>query len=251
MANQYTTSGHLNNINGIRFHLKQNMKTKFICLAIVLLTCFGNVIAQKNYTISGYVRDSTNGEELIGATVLIKEIAATATITNAYGFYSITIPEGNYSIIAQYVGYNMKMVHVELNHNTKIDFSLPEKSTSLNTVVVTDVKRDENITNTQMGITKLDIKEIDKIPVIFGEQDVLKTLQLMPGVQSAGDGNSGFYVRGGTADQNLILLDEAAVYNPSHLLGFFSTFNSDAIKDVTLYKGTAPAQYRSEENTSE
>ncbi|MCD6010770.1 MAG: TonB-dependent receptor [Flavipsychrobacter sp.] len=197
----------------------------------------------KKYTISGYVRDSLTGEELIGVTIKVGEMPAVGTVTNAYGFYSLTIQEGKYTIVSQYVGYVSKVEKVDLVGNVKLDFKLAEQAHQLQEVVVTTEKKDENITKTQMGVEKLSIKEIETIPVLMGEKDVLKTLQLRPGVKSAGEGNSGFYVRGGAADQNLILLDEATVYNASHLLGFFSVFNSDALKDVTLYKGSQPAQY--------
>ena len=219
------------------------MKKTIQLLAIIFITSFIKVSAQNKYTISGYVKDAKTGEELIGASVMIKEMKATGATANAYGFFSITIPEGNYTVVSQFIGYEPKSVQVELKQNTKLDFTLGEKGNELNEVVVTGEKKDENITKTQMGVEKLDIQQIKNIPVLFGEKDVLKTLQLLPGVQSAGEGNSGFYVRGGTTDQNLILLDEATVYNASHLLGFFSVFNSDAIKDVTLYKGTQPADF--------
>ncbi|MES2397719.1 MAG: TonB-dependent receptor [Bacteroidota bacterium] len=208
----------------------------------ILLTA-QTTVNKTQYTISGYVKDAKTGEELIGATIVIKELAATGTSTNAYGFYSITIQEGNYTVSSQFLGYDSKATPVALTQNTKLDFILSEAQHNLDEVVVTEEKKNENITKNQMGVEKLDIQQIKNIPVLFGEKDVLKTLQLLPGVKTAGEGNSGFYVRGGGADQNLILLDEATVYNASHLLGFFSVFNSDAIKDVTLYKGTQPADY--------
>ncbi len=211
----------------------------FLCLFIIDLKTH----AQNKYTISGYVKDVKSGEQLIGATLVIKEIPATGANANAYGFYSITLPEGKYTLSAQFTGYQAKAEVIELNKSIKLDFALSDAETQLNEVVVTDEKKDQNITQTQMGMDKLDIQQIKNIPVFFGEKDVLKTLQLLPGVKSAGDGSSGFYVRGGNASQNLILLDEATVYNASHLLGFFSVFNSDAIKDVTLYKGTQPADF--------
>jgi len=202
-----------------------------------------NLSAQNKYTISGYIKDVKTGEQLIGASLVIKEIPATGVNTNAYGFYSITIPEGKYTVMAQFTGYKTKADTIILDKNKKLDFSLSDAVAELNEVIVTDEKKDQNITATQMGVDKLDIKQIQNIPVFFGEKDVLKTLQLLPGVKSVGDGSSGFYVRGGNSSQNLILLDEATVYNASHLLGFFSVFNSDAIKDVTLYKGTQPAEF--------
>lgn len=216
---------------------------KFLFSFLLFIFCAGLSIAQNNYTISGYVKDGKTGEELIGAVVVIKEIPATGVSTNAYGFYSITIPEGNYTVSVQYLGYELSSQQISLKQNTKQNIILKEKSKDLDEVVVVEERKNENITSTQMGVEKLDMKEIKNIPVLFGEQDVLKTLQLLPGIQSAGEGNSGFFVRGGAADQNLILLDGATVYNASHLLGFFSVFNSDAIKDVTIYKGEEPAEY--------
>jgi hypothetical protein len=218
--------------------------TKYILILftfVFTIPAFGQTV--NKYTISGSLRDSVSGEELIGAVVFIKELPATAASTNAYGFYSITIPEGEYTVATQYVGYRSMSVKIKLKQNIKLDFKISETSTQLKEVVISADRKDENITKTQMGIEKMDMKEIEKIPVIFGEKDVLKTIQLRPGVKSAGEGSSGFYVRGGGADQNLILLDEATVYNASHLLGFFSVFNSDALKDVTLYKGSQPAEF--------
>jgi hypothetical protein len=231
----------------MRKKTKKN-KCRIVTIGFLLLTYSTFLSAQTatnktKYTISGYVKDAKTGEELIGATVIIKELAATGVSTNAYGFFSITIPEGNYTVSSQFLGYEPKVTLVALTKDTKLDFILSETQHNLNEVVVTEEKKNENVTRNQMGIEKLDIQQIKNIPVLFGEKDVLKTLQLLPGVKSAGEGNSGFYVRGGSADQNLILLDEATVYNASHLLGFFSVFNSDAIKDVTLYKGTQPADF--------
>lgn len=215
-------------------------KSIFTTVIFVLLTVF--TYAQK-HTISGTIKDSQTGEELIGAAVIIQEMPGTGGITNAYGFYSITIPDGSYTIVAQYIGYEPQTLKIELKENIKQDFDLAENLTQLEAVVVTAEKRDQNITDIKMGVDKIDVKELESIPVLLGEKDVLKTMQLKPGVKSAGEGNSGFYVRGGAADQNLIILDEATVYNASHLLGFFSVFNADALKDVTLYKGSQPAEY--------
>ncbi len=217
---------------------------KKITVFIICLCCSLMGTAQTaKFTISGYVKDAKTGEEIIGANVSIKELAATGVNTNAYGFYSITIPAGKYTVQAQYIGYSIHLDTIDLKQNTKIDFLLTEKINQLNEIVVTSERKDENVTSIQMGVNKLDIQQIKNIPVLFGEKDILKTLSLLPGVKSAGEGSSGFYVRGGSADQNLILLDEATVYNASHLLGFFSVFNSDAIKDVTLFKGSQPAEY--------
>jgi hypothetical protein len=195
------------------------------------------------HTINGYVRDAETGEELIGVNVIIKELNSVGASTNAYGFYSMTIPEGIYTVVAHFIGYEAKSASIELTENTKLDFTITESATELDVIEITSEKEDENITNIKMGAEKIDIREVEKIPVIFGEKDILKIIQLRPGVKSAGEGNSGFYVRGGAGDQNLILLDEATVYNASHLLGFFSVFNADALKDVTLYKSGQPAEF--------
>ena len=196
-----------------------------------------------NHTISGYVRDAETGEELIGVNVIIKELTSVGASTNAYGFYSMTIPTGNYTVVAHFIGYEGKSASIELTENIKLDFTIKESATELAVIEIISEKEDENITNIKIGAEKIDIREVDKIPVIFGEKDILKIIQLRPGVKSAGEGNSGFYVRGGAGDQNLILLDEATVYNASHLLGFFSVFNADALKDVTLYKSGQPAEF--------
>lgn len=198
--------------------------------------------AQKNYTLNGIVKSAISGENLIGASVKITGPTTLATSTNAYGFYAATLPNGNYKIEISYIGYSTVIKQIVITSNKTEDFNL-EEFNNLNEVVITSVRRNENLIKAQMGVEKLNIKDIQNVPVLFGEKDILKTLQLLPGIKSAGEGNSGFYVRGGATDQNLILLDEAPVYNASHLLGFFSTFNSDAIKDVTVYKGGMPAQY--------
>jgi outer membrane cobalamin receptor len=199
--------------------------------------------AQQNFTISGTIRDASTGETMIGATVAPVELPGVGTSCNAYGFYSLTMPAGNYHLIYRMIGYQDDTLAVNLNSNIQMDRKI---STDVATTVVVEIKgerREDNIRKTDIGVEKLDIKEISKIPIIFGEKDILKTIQLLPGVKSGGEGNSGFFVRGGSADQNLILLDEAPVYNASHLLGFFSTFNSDALKDVSIIKGNSPAQY--------
>jgi hypothetical protein len=217
---------------------------KFILLFSFFTLFFSfSVFSQKRYTLSGYIRDAKTGENLIGATIYIREKPGTGAVSNAYGFYSITLPAGQYHTSSLYVGYIAQEQTIDLTQSVKIDFVLNPRSKDLNEVVVTGIGRNENVTQTQMGLQKLDMKEINNIPVLFGERDVLKTIQLLPGIKSAGEGSSGFNVRGGATDQNLILLDEATVYNASHLLGFFSVFNSDAIKDVSIYKGNEPAEY--------
>jgi CarboxypepD_reg-like domain/TonB-dependent Receptor Plug Domain len=199
--------------------------------------------AQQKYTVSGTVRDQKTGEVLIGATVNLPQIPRSGILSNAYGFYSISAPAGTYSLIFSFAGYEPDTVMLELRKNRTLPVELTPAINQLAEVVVSVQKRNENVIRPLMGVQKLTTNEIKNIPVIFGEKDVMKTIQLLPGIQSAGDGNSGIFVRGGESDQNLILLDEATVYNPSHLLGFFSTFNSDAIKDITVYKGGMPAEY--------
>lgn len=206
----------------------------------VLIVVHG--IAQNKFTVSGTVKDKQSGEILIGATVKIQELNINV-VTNGYGFYSITIPKGNFTVVSNFTGYLSTSQKLNINTNIQLPIELQPFSDTLNEVLVYSKKNNDNITKPIMGVEKINMKEINQLPVLLGERDVLKSIQLLPGIKSAGEGNSGFYVRGGAADQNLILLDEAPVYNASHLLGFFSTFNSDAIKDVTLYKGGMPAQY--------
>ncbi len=198
--------------------------------------------AQKKLTISGTVTDEKTGETLIGANIILLENRGTGVLSNSYGFYSITAPENTYTLVASFTGYKNDTVQVSLTKDQMVALALMPQTTELKEVLIFG-KRSDNITRTLPGMQKVSMEEIKNVPVLFGEKDILKTIQLLPGIKSAGEGSSGFYVRGGSADQNLILLDEATVYNASHLLGFFSTFNSDAIKDVTIYKGDMPAQY--------
>ncbi|MBC7759723.1 MAG: TonB-dependent receptor [Phormidesmis sp. FL-bin-119] len=199
-------------------------------------------LAQDSYTVNGIVTDSLSGESLIGVTVKFSNRTQNGTSTNAYGFFSYKLTSGLYTMTVSYIGYRTLVSTITVESDKRMNLTLvPENN--IGEVVVTAEKRNDNVVGPQMGLTKINLSEIRNIPVIFGERDVLKTLQLLPGIKSAGEGNSGFYVRGGSADQNLILLDEAPVYNASHLLGFFSTFNSDAIKDVSVFKGGMPAQY--------
>ena len=192
------------------------------------------------YTIHGTVRSAKTGETVIGASITA-EASSTGTLTNTYGFYSLTLTGGDYRIIVSAVGMKTEVFPVALFSDKNFDISLEEEAKSLEEVTVVASAPGKSIRSPQTGMERITMKEIKDLPVLFGERDILKTLQLLPGVKQAGEGNSGFYVRGGAADQNLILLDEAPVYNASHLLGFFSTFNSDAIKNVTLYKGDMPA----------
>ena len=214
-------------------------------ISLLALTLFINLLAfsQNKFTISGNIKDNTSGEDIIGAQISIEEIEGKGALTNVYGFYSLTLPEGQYTVNYRFIGYQTMTVIVNLNQNIRKDLELKISTEMLNAVEVNAEKLGENLKTTEMGVEKINVKDIESIPVLFGEKDILKTMQLLPGVKSAGEGNSGFYVRGGGADQNLILLDEAPVYNASHLLGFFSVFNSDALKDVKLYKGAAPAEF--------
>jgi len=200
------------------------------------------LLAQDKFTISGHVKDASSGEELIGATIYIEELKSGGT-TNVYGFYSLTIPKGSYHIRFSYIGFESIVIPIDLINNQIHDIELKVFESTLNEVEIKGQADDENIRSAEMGVVKMDIKEINKIPVLFGEQDIIKTLTLMPGVSSGGEGKGGFYVRGGNTDQNLILLDEAPVYNANHLMGFFSVFNSDALKDIKLYKAGIPAQF--------
>ncbi|MEX2595006.1 MAG: TonB-dependent receptor [Anditalea sp.] len=203
----------------------------------LVFTAFG----QERFTISGNIIDADNGEELIGATVLVKELGSGA-VTNEYGFYSITLPKGKYMLSIHYVGYETVTQPIMLDKSLRINQELSSGSRNLEEVVVTSERPDANVQSTTMGVNKLDLREIEVVPVLFGEKDVIRTIQLLPGIKSS-EGGGGFFVRGGSADQNLIMLDEAPIYNASHLLGFFSVFNSDAIKDLSIYKGHIPAEF--------
>ncbi len=208
-----------------------------------LLTFFTlHSLAQEKYTINGYVKDATDGEALIGATLFIKSTGA-GTTTNVYGFYSLTIPAGNHEIEFSYIGYAPQTQTISLTQNTRIDLSLSPQGEQLQEVVISGDKEQSAVQSVEMGVSKLDIKTISKIPAFLGEVDVIRSLQQLPGVTTVGEGASGFNVRGGSVGQNLILLDEGTVYNSSHLLGFFSVFNPDAVKDTKLYKAAIPAQF--------
>ena len=198
-------------------------------------------IAQKK-VLSGTVRDANTGETLIGA-VITEDLAQVSTSTNSYGFYSLLLPQGDRTVSVSYVGYETQTKVLSLNESIKYDVELIPNQNKLEEVIVSGTRRSKNVKSPQMGAFKFSTEEIKNVPVLFGEKDLLKTIQLLPGVQSGGEGSANFFVRGGGGDQNLILLDEAIVYNASHLLGFFSTFNSDAVKDVQLYKGGIPSQY--------
>jgi hypothetical protein len=218
------------------------MKTRQLLFLLILVFITIKGTAQQNYTISGYIRSSETGEALIGATVHIKELSKGA-MANAYGFYSITLPVGKHTLHYSCLGYITKTENVELTGNVSKNAELQQASVEIEEVVISAEASNKNIKSPEMSVVKISPKDVVTVPVIFGEQDILKTISLMPGVKSAGEGNSGFYVRGGSADQNLIILDEAPVYSSAHLLGFFSVFNSDAVKDMEFHKGNAPANY--------
>ena len=216
--------------------------SRVFLLAVLLLLSYHS-FSQNKFTLSGTVKDAKTGELMIGATVRVKELPNVGMACNEYGFYSLTIQQGSYTLLAGMMGYVSNEVKVVLSSNQKVDFHLSEETAMLNEVVVRAKAANENVANPTMGFEKLNIKEVNQLPVLLGERDPVKIMQLLPGIKSAGEGSSGFNVRGGNVDQNLILLDEAPVYNASHLLGFFSTFNADAIKDLSIYKGNSPAQY--------
>ncbi len=210
-----------------------------LCVScLVSLTAWG----QNQVTINGYIKDAANGEDLIGATVYIPAIDK-GTITNVYGFYSLSVPPGDYPIEFRYVGYQTETRQVNLTANQRMDVELANASKQLEEIIVTAEAEETNVSGIQMSSEKLDIKTIQKMPALLGEVDVLKSIQLLPGVSTVGEGASGFNVRGGSVGQNLVLLDEAPVFNSSHMLGFFSVFNPDAVKDVNLIKGGIPSRY--------
>lgn len=212
-------------------------------LFLWIFTCtvsFGQTTGK--FTISGYIKDASNGEALIGATVYVTETQG-GGVTNEYGFYSITLPAATYTLHYSYLGYLPITKSIQLDKNNRIDIELSGEAEQLQEVVIQAELEQANVQNLEMSTNKLDIKTIQRIPAFLGEADVIKSLQLLPGVSTVGEGAAGFNVRGGSVGQNLILLDEAPVYNSSHLLGFFSVFNPDAVKDVKLYKGGIPARY--------
>ena len=212
-------------------------------LFVILLhgVLFG--LGQEKVTLNGYIKDGLSGETLIGANIVVKGTGKTVT-SNNFGFFSITLNKGKYQLTCSYIGYQTKEFELDLNNNTEqLIQLLPNSASVLQDVTVSARRRDNNVKTAQMGKMELSVNTAKALPAFLGEVDILKTLQLMPGVRNAGEGNAGFYVRGGGPDQNLILLDDAVVYNTGHLFGFFSVFNSDAIKNVSLIKGGMPAQY--------
>lgn len=213
---------------------------KSIILSFILAGAFLSISAQ--HTISGYVRDAQSGEILVGAIIAAPELK-TGTYSNNYGFYSLTLKADSVTIRVDYPGYNREVRKLQLDQNHSINFLLTEKEISLEEVVITEQKARENVDRATMGSIDVNIEEMELMPFIAGEKDLLKGIQLLPGVQSGSEASAGYYVRGGGPDQNLILMDEAIVYNPFHMAGYVSIFNTDAIRNVTLYKGSFPANF--------
>lgn len=212
-------------------------------LPILFLLFTSLMWSQNNFSISGTIKDQSSGETLFGATVFILD-SSIGTTTNEYGFYSITAPEGRYTIVVSYMGFDDVTKEIILNSDQNLNIEVTESSTQLNEIVLkTEDSEDISLRKPQMSVSKLNVATIRQMPAVLGEVDIIKSIQLLPGVTNNGEGSSGFNVRGGSVDQNLVLLDETIIYNTSHLLGFFSIFNSDAIKDIKLYKGNIPARF--------
>jgi hypothetical protein len=218
------------------------MGRKFKFFSVVFFFIVASAYAQKKFTLSGTISDQKDNETLIGVTVVIPELQIGAT-TNEYGFYSISMPAGEYTIEISYLGFENLSEKILLDQNIRKNFELTESSQQLEEIVLTEKNQGIEIKRPEMSVNKLSIREIKSMPVVLGEVDIIKSLITLPGVTNAGEGQSGFNVRGGGADQNLILLDEATIYNSSHLFGLFSVFNPDAVKDLKLYKGGIPARY--------
>lgn len=198
--------------------------------------------SQERVTLNGYLRDVDNGEELLGVTIYIPSLQA-GTITNDYGFYALTVPKGTYEVQFTYIGYKQVVRTLDLHENVSLNIEMASDARIMQEIVIEEKPLDENVVSVQMSKNTLDMNQVRKLPALFGEIDIIKNIQMMPGVVTVGEGNSSFYVRGGSADQNLILIDEAPVYDPSHLFGLFSVFNADVIKDSELYKGGIPARF--------
>ncbi|MFY8020361.1 MAG: TonB-dependent receptor [Bacteroidia bacterium] len=211
-------------------------------LAFIFFIGFNESFAQTRVTISGYVKDSTTGETLIGATIKIKQTNK-GTATNQYGFFSLNLEEGEQTLLVSYIGYESKLVTIQSAKNKNLSIALSPVGVKARELVITGERSDKNVRSTEMSRIEISGEKIKSLPVIFGEPDVLKAITLLPGIKSGGEASTGFYVRGGGPDQNLILMDEAVVYNPSHLFGFLSVFNSDAVKNIDVIKGGMPANY--------
>lgn len=227
----------LNNLSSIRYTFV------LFYLFILIFFIYPEIQGQNSYTISGIIKSSESGEVLIGASILIKGLPGIGVSSNSYGFYSLTIPKGNYTLTTRYLGFKTKIQPLLLENNKILNISLDPEPIRIKEVIVSGERTNDNVTSMDISKNKLEVRQIQTIPVLLGEKDILKTIQLLPGIKSAGEGSTGFYARGGGTDQNLILLDEAPIYNSAHLLGFLSVFNSDAIKDVTVITGGMPAEY--------
>jgi hypothetical protein len=226
-----------------KFNLINAMKNKLLTQCFILFFfCVGSAMAQNRHTVSGYVKDQSNGEGLIGVSVYVRE-AETGVVTNPYGFYSLTLPAGNYTLVFSYIGYQRVEKTVNLDADKTVSIEMSDESTDLQEVTISTQKEDENVRGIEMSVNRVEMKTIRKMPALLGEVDLIRSIQLLPGVTTVGEGASGFNVRGGDISQNLVLLDEAPVYNSSHLFGFFSVFNPDAVKDVKLIKGGIPSLY--------
>lgn len=218
------------------------MKYLQVLILLLMLMFSGPLYAQDRHTISGYVKDAATGETVIAATVVVRQ-SGKGISSNQYGFYSITLEDNDYTIICSHIGYRSTVLQLHLKKDTAINIELSSGVALSDEVIVTATRRENNIKTAQMGKITLPIEQIKSVPAFLGEVDLLKVVQLLPGVRNAGEGSAGIYVRGGGPDQNLILLDDAVVYNTGHLFGFFSIFNADAVKNVSLIKGGMPAQY--------
>ena len=221
---------------------KQQVKRVTNLFVMMCFLCAGLSAQEKSYTVSGVIRDAGNGEDLIGASVS-EESSHRGAVTNPYGYYTLSLPKGKHTLFFSYLGYRRKEVAIDLTADMRLNINLEMETKELAEVVVSAEGSNANVVKSEMSVEKISAKTIKSAPALLGEVDVLKVVQLLPGVQATSEGSSGFSVRGGGYDQNLILLDEAAVYSASHLMGFFSVFNNDAIKDVTLYKGDIPASF--------
>lgn len=218
---------------------------RILTLSLLSLVGFAQMaIAQAKYTLSGYLLDSKNGETIFGGDVDVKGPTQSSAQTDENGFFTLTLPEGKYEVIFSGIGYVPESQQIDLTKNISLKLKLvPDGGETLEGTTVSATAENKKITDARMGVEKLSVAEINKLPVLFGERDIVKAVTLLPGIKTGGEGNGAFFVRGGGADQNLVLLDEVLIYNPTHLLGFFSTFNSDALKNVTLYKGNMPAEF--------
>lgn len=225
----------------MQFKIQSMISKKIVALTLFLLTTL-SVFSQEKFTLSGTISNESSNETLIGVNISVTGLK-TGVTTNEYGFYSLTLPKGDYEIVISYVGFATMTEKISLTQNTKKNYSLTESGQELEEVIITSEKTTANIRKPEMSVNKLSISAIKKMPVVLGEVDVIKSILFLPGVTNAGEGQSGFNVRGGGADQNLILLDEAIIFNSSHVFGFFSVFNPDAIKDLKLYKGGIPSKF--------